>query len=633
MSSRPLPVSSPAVQTPLTFARPRIRLAARFSLSAIGLFATAMLVMFCVTAWYLHHYIAKQVQDNAALMAWRYAEVVGRELHSAQNAARLAAATIQRISVVNEGRPDRAFALNLLRSVLVANPQLSGARLVYEPGWLEDDNNFRNQSGHDESGRLMPYWVRNSEGENTLTLRLLEGLEEPTLGGWYQNTLHRKAPTITGPLVYPLEEGGRELIILSVPIVNPQGAAVGAIGVDVAIDGFLARLSLLLGIQFESAYLSLYNGDGHLIAGLVKGESNREWEISEDYASMSESMSNGKPGLFLRHITELNGKVWTFSAPVEVSDTGRYWTVAYNYKADYPRTQALLYWPGIAGIFLLALFSLLYAWYLHRALQPLGQLNQYLEAIVNGQVFLPALPYQGQDEIADSIRATLHIQHNMRETIAQANAIAQGDYERTLQLPTNNLLSEALTNMTHTLRELTTLSAHIDWIKSGETQLNAAINKEEELQPLCHKIIYFLSDYLGASIGMIYLFDAKANQINLMASYAFKHRAHIQADFALGEGVPGQAALEGKPIIIHQLPDHYLTVHSGLGKQTPQCLMLYPFEAENQLKGIIELAFVEPVTPRQEELMSLLAPTIGIAINAVQSRAKMAELLRQAAIV
>lgn len=610
----------------------KIRLAYRLGLAAALFFVLGALVLVGALGWMIHHHVHDDSRDRAALIAWRHADVVGRHLNGAQNLARTLALTLQRLSAVNQGRPDRDQALNVMRGLLGANPALAGVRLVFEPDWLEDDAAHQGKPGHDKNGRFMPHWTRDEEGE--LALRPLRGLEDAQLGRWYQSTLQRKAPTVSGPTLFLTGSGTREWVTLGVPIVNAQEAVIGAVGVDVALHEILSQLAAVPGIPFESAYLGVYDGEARFIAGLAGEQPDRDWEISDDYAALQEDFLNGQAGFRRRRIADFGGNVWTFHVPVPILGSDHYWTVAYNYTEDFPWRQAMsiMIWPLLLGGLVTALLGLAFTVYVYYTALPLRRVTERLQALSRGELENSVIHYRDRDEIADIIAATGVLQRGMGDTIAQANAIAGGDYAREIQmLSDQDQLGRALANMTQKLREITTNGQHLDWLKTGETQLNAAMSGEEHLQPLCRKIIHFLCGYLHAQVGMLYVLDESARMVRLQAAYAMKHREHIQADFKIGEGVPGQAALEQEPIIIHRLPRNYLTVRSGLGKQAPQCLMLYPFAAENQLKGVIELAFLQPVSEAQEELMALLAPTIGIAINAVQSRARMAALLRQRA--
>jgi len=56
-------------------------------------------------------------------------------------------------------------------------------------------------------------------------------------------------------------------------------------------------------------------------------------------------------------------------------------------------------------------------------------------------------------------------------------------------------------------------------------------------------------------------------------------------EFRLGEGLVGQAAFDGKPIRLSDVPDDYIKVASGLGEATPSTIQVMPIMFEEQVLG------------------------------------------------
>jgi GAF domain-containing protein len=82
-------------------------------------------------------------------------------------------------------------------------------------------------------------------------------------------------------------------------------------------------------------------------------------------------------------------------------------------------------------------------------------------------------------------------------------------------------------------------------------------------------------------------------------------------------------------MVITQPPDDYLYIQTGLGESPPQSIVVMPLLYEDTLKGILELASVKAVTNEQIDFLKQVMPSIGIAVNTAQSRAKMQELLKR----
>ena len=68
------------------------------------------------------------------------------------------------------------------------------------------------------------------------------------------------------------------------------------------------------------------------------------------------------------------------------------------------------------------------------------------------------------------------------------------------------------------------------------------------------------------------------------------------ADFRSGETLPGQAVKNKNIVTLSNLPDHYMTVASGLGKSSPGYLTFVPVKHNDEVLGLIEFASFSPLT-------------------------------------
>jgi signal transduction histidine kinase/CheY-like chemotaxis protein len=192
-------------------------------------------------------------------------------------------------------------------------------------------------------------------------------------------------------------------------------------------------------------------------------------------------------------------------------------------------------------------------------------------------------------------------------------------------------IKKALESAAALMAKTTAKNAEQNWLKTGQTQLNDQLSGEQEVLQLAENTINFMTPYLEAQIGALYLFqeNPKPGYLKMMASHAYTWRKKVSNEFKLGEGLVGQVALERKMIIITEPPVDYIYIQSGLGRSTPRTILVTPFLYENTLKGIIELASFKVFTEVQIEFINQVMPTIAIAINSAQSRQQMQELLQQ----
>lgn len=167
-----------------------------------------------------------------------------------------------------------------------------------------------------------------------------------------------------------------------------------------------------------------------------------------------------------------------------------------------------------------------------------------------------------------------------------------------------------------------------DWLSTGETGLSDRMRGEQNIANLAHNIIGYLTGYLNAQIGAIYLADEN-NILKLMGSYAYTKRKNFSDQFKFGEGIAGQAAIEKKNILIANVPDDYIIIASGLGEAVPRNILVVPFLFDGNVKGVLELGSFNELTDLQMEFLDRVAENIGIAFHTAEAAFRNKELLEE----
>lgn len=194
-------------------------------------------------------------------------------------------------------------------------------------------------------------------------------------------------------------------------------------------------------------------------------------------------------------------------------------------------------------------------------------------------------------------------------------------------------------------RDLTTLSAtyseslrkqqaHAEalekqaWYRTGQTQLSESIIGELALPALGQGVLNFLSRYIDAAVGALYV--VQDGKLQRVAEYAYDPE-HLQSARSLevGTGLVGQAALERRMMALEDLPAGYLKVTSALGDTTPRAVLIVPVEDSGLLNGVIELGFLRPLREQDSELLRRIAPGIGSAIEAARYRQRLQKVLAE----
>ncbi|MBF9016380.1 MULTISPECIES: methyl-accepting chemotaxis protein [unclassified Oceanispirochaeta] len=156
----------------------------------------------------------------------------------------------------------REEANEILRSCLEQNPQLTGVYFLFEPGKFDKmDDSYMNTEGHDETGRYIPYFAKNSKGE--ITYSPLKGyLTSP----YYLETRKNNSPYVDGPFEY--EVGGEMVLMLFLvyPVVDKAGQYIGIAGCDVSIKNLDTMVSQVKPFN-NTGFLTVFANDGTIIGG------------------------------------------------------------------------------------------------------------------------------------------------------------------------------------------------------------------------------------------------------------------------------------------------------------------------------------------------------------------------------
>lgn len=145
---------------------------------------------------------------------------------------------------------------------------------------------------------------------------------------------------------------------------------------------------------------------------------------------------------------------------------------------------------------------------------------------------------------------------------------------------------------------------------SGYNEIFKVLNRETLTENLVHRTLRLLSSYTPAIMGVAYRFIEEDSRLVPIATYALDRPPR---DFLLGEGLPGEVALEEKPIYLTKIPEGYFRISSGSGELTPSALACLPISATGRFIGVLELAALAPLTEHRDFLEDV-ANQLGIAM-------------------
>jgi len=233
----------------------------------------------------------------------------------------------------------------------------------------------------------------------------------------------------------------------------------------------------------------------------------------------------------------------------------------------------------------------------------------------------------------NTLAATLTTQ--LRAIAEVTTAVTNGDLTREIAVEAAGEVSELRDNinqMITNLRFTTEVNAQQDWLNTNMARFSGMLQGQRDLKAVSRLIMSELTPLVGAQHGAFFMSengDEDDSQLRLISTYAYKRRKGIANVFGLGEGLVGQAALEGKSILITQAPEDYIVIGSGLGEAAPVNIIVLPVLFEDHVMAVIELASFTPYSDAHLTFLDQLSETLGVVLNTIVATMRTEELLQQ----
>ncbi|MEO7975608.1 HAMP domain-containing protein [Flavobacterium sp.] len=258
------------------------------------------------------------------------------------------------------------------------------------------------------------------------------------------------------------------------------------------------------------------------------------------------------------------------------------------------------------------------------------------EGKLGGQANVPGASgtWKNLTENVNQLAANLTTQ--VRAISEVASAVTQGDLTRTIGVEAKGeveALKDTINQMISNLKATTLRNQEQDWLKSNLAKFTQMLQGQKELNSVTKKILSELATVVTAQHGLFYILqeDEKFmdSKLNLIASYAYIKRKNSPTQYAMGEGLIGQVAVEKERIILSNVPKDYIRINSGLGDAKPKDVIILPVLFEGQLKAVIELASLDTFSQTHLDFLEGLTESIGIVLNTIESNSRTEELLVQ----
>ncbi|WP_288016819.1 response regulator [Blastomonas sp.] len=165
------------------------------------------------------------------------------------------------------------------------------------------------------------------------------------------------------------------------------------------------------------------------------------------------------------------------------------------------------------------------------------------------------------------------------------------------------------------------------WLQAAQADLGKAMMGDKTIAELGAAILSFLHERTGSPAGA--LFKGEGGSFRRANMLGVPGDADVPAEFTLNEGLMGQVAVDGRIMVLNDVPPGYLTVGSSLGRSAPRHLVIAPAKADDAVNAVIELGFFEPVDDVVLDLLEEASGAIGIALRSARFRERLQDALEE----
>ena len=340
-----------------------------------------------------------------------YGQHVKAEMEVPLDMARSAAQMLEAMKAPGHpGELSREEVSAMMKEVLLRNPAFIGTYTLWEPGAFDDnDQQYINAPGHDQTGRFMFYWTRGDNGQ--IELQNLEGYETSE---WYQYPKRNNKEAIIGPLQYVVQGKNTWMISLVVPI-QVDGKFVGIAGIDYPVTALQQWAGEFQGFDGQGK-ISLITNDGLLAA--AQGHADA---VGKQVSSLASFMENGRALTRIQSghaFSEYQQDVLEVFVPITFGQANIWWAVNVSVprSAIYKNAYQMAIQQGIisVGVGVLALVVL---WFV--ALQitrPIQELTAVAKSVANGNLDQQAA-VRSNDEIGTLAEACNQMVFHLKQML------------------------------------------------------------------------------------------------------------------------------------------------------------------------------------------------------------------------
>ncbi|HWY58561.1 MAG TPA: response regulator [Terriglobales bacterium] len=183
-------------------------------------------------------------------------------------------------------------------------------------------------------------------------------------------------------------------------------------------------------------------------------------------------------------------------------------------------------------------------------------------------------------------------------------------------------ISRALHTLQRAARERETQG----WVKAEAALTLRRVQAAQNFAEFANALLSRLAESTPLIYGALYIADESQKRFCRVGAFAINDEG-TSREFALGEGLGGQAAVERRPLEI-AAGDH-VRITAGMATVKPGNIRFLPVVNQDVVTAVIELAPVSLLSERQQALLDALLPSVALSAEILSGNIKTRELLEQ----
>lgn len=268
--------------------------------------------------------------------------------------------------------------------------------------------------------------------------------------------------------------------------------------------------------------------------------------------------------------------------------------------------------------------------------KPINYLRDIIDRLGKGDLAKIDKSKFSNDEIGDMAMSLTSMAEGFGEITIFAENIGDGKYDSEFKpLSDSDMLGNALLEMRANLKKVAEEDKKRNWSTSGQAKFGEILRTHNDnFEKLADEIISNLVNYIEANQGALFIIESndvasEEAYMELAACYAWDKKKFLEKKIYKGEGLAGQAWIEGDVIYLTEVPNDYVAITSGLGEANPRSVLIVPLKLNDEVHGVIEMASFRDYDEFEIEFVERIAESIASTISSVKVNERTQKLLEE----